>query len=171
MSLSGHVLCMRIHPLHEYSPTACAFTHCMNIHPLPVRTFTHCMCMCWISTACPSIYAFTHPLPPPSPLLPLELQDDMRALKDRMMMGGAARNKMLVKGGSSFNALVRAMKQVRGRGDNSGGRLQLQAHLSRDGRALSRANCTFMLGSRPMHCILFLPPALSCVVLWLLSVH
>jgi hypothetical protein len=38
--------------------------------------------------------------------------DEMKALKDRMMMGGAARNRMLVKGGSSFNALVRAMKQV-----------------------------------------------------------
>ncbi len=36
----------------------------------------------------------------------------MRAMKDRMLMGGPARNKLLVKGGSSFNALVRAMKQV-----------------------------------------------------------
>ena len=38
--------------------------------------------------------------------------DEIKALKDRMMLGGAARNRMLVKGGSSFNALVRAMKQV-----------------------------------------------------------
>ncbi|GFR41222.1 hypothetical protein Agub_g1895 [Astrephomene gubernaculifera] len=37
--------------------------------------------------------------------------EEMRALKERMMLGGAARNRMLVKGGSSFNALVRAMKQ------------------------------------------------------------
>ncbi|KAF5842331.1 hypothetical protein DUNSADRAFT_7645 [Dunaliella salina] len=38
-------------------------------------------------------------------------EDEMRALKDRMMLGGAARNRMLVKGGSAFNGLVRAMKQ------------------------------------------------------------
>ncbi|PNH01101.1 hypothetical protein TSOC_013030, partial [Tetrabaena socialis] len=38
-------------------------------------------------------------------------EDEMLALKDRMLLGGAARNRMLVKGGSSFNALVRAMKQ------------------------------------------------------------
>ncbi|GLI68927.1 hypothetical protein VaNZ11_013348 [Volvox africanus] len=36
---------------------------------------------------------------------------EMQALKERMLLGGAARNRMLVKGGSSFNALVRAMKQ------------------------------------------------------------
>ena len=28
-----------------------------------------------------------------------------------MVLGGAARNRMLIKGGSSFNALVRALKQ------------------------------------------------------------
>lgn len=28
-----------------------------------------------------------------------------------MILGGAARNRMLIKGGSSFNALVRALKQ------------------------------------------------------------
>ncbi|GLC35838.1 hypothetical protein PLESTB_000499600 [Pleodorina starrii] len=38
-------------------------------------------------------------------------EEEMRALKERMLLGGAARNRMLVKGGSSFNALVRAMKQ------------------------------------------------------------
>ncbi|GFH21531.1 uncharacterized protein HaLaN_18856 [Haematococcus lacustris] len=37
--------------------------------------------------------------------------DEFKAIKDRMLLGGAARNRMLVKGGSSFNALVRAMKQ------------------------------------------------------------
>ncbi|KAG2499362.1 hypothetical protein HYH03_002937 [Edaphochlamys debaryana] len=37
--------------------------------------------------------------------------EEMKALKERMLLGGAARNRMLVKGGSSFNALVRAMKQ------------------------------------------------------------
>lgn len=48
--------------------------------------------------------------------------EELRALKERMLSGAplpgmagssgaAARNKMLIKGGSSFNALVRAMKQ------------------------------------------------------------
>eukprot|EP00798_Chlamydomonas_sp_ICE-L_P008206 gene8206-1468_t len=50
-------------------------------------------------------------------------EDEAKALKDRMMLGGAARNRMLVKGGSSFNALVRAMKQdlVSGEGTGAGG--------------------------------------------------
>ncbi|KAF8067176.1 hypothetical protein HT031_002223 [Scenedesmus sp. PABB004] len=38
-------------------------------------------------------------------------EDELRALKERMALGGSARNRLLVKGGSSFNALVRAMKQ------------------------------------------------------------
>ncbi|KAI8467365.1 MAG: hypothetical protein J3K34DRAFT_395113 [Monoraphidium minutum] len=38
-------------------------------------------------------------------------EDELRGVKDRMTLGGPARNRMLVKGGSSFNALVRAMKQ------------------------------------------------------------
>jgi hypothetical protein len=41
----------------------------------------------------------------------LTQEDEVKALKDRMMLGGAARNKMLVKGASSFNALKRALKQ------------------------------------------------------------
>lgn len=40
---------------------------------------------------------------------------ELQALKDRLVLGGAAtaagRNKMLVRGASSFNSLVRAMKQ------------------------------------------------------------
>lgn len=32
-------------------------------------------------------------------------------LQDRMLLGGAARNRMLVHGASSFNGLVRALKQ------------------------------------------------------------
>jgi len=32
-------------------------------------------------------------------------------LQEKMVLGGAARNRMLIKGGSSFNALVRALKQ------------------------------------------------------------
>lgn len=31
--------------------------------------------------------------------------------QEKMVLGGAARNRMLIKGGSSFNALVRALKQ------------------------------------------------------------
>eukprot|EP00877_Chromochloris_zofingiensis_P001776 jgi/Chrzof1/1159/Cz01g42220.t1 len=38
-------------------------------------------------------------------------EDELKQLKERMTVGGPARNRMLVKGGSSFNALVRAMKQ------------------------------------------------------------
>ncbi|KAF6253208.1 hypothetical protein COO60DRAFT_1669441 [Scenedesmus sp. NREL 46B-D3] len=37
--------------------------------------------------------------------------DELRLLKEKMTAGGPARNRLLVKGGSSFNALVRAMKQ------------------------------------------------------------
>ncbi|KIY99883.1 centriole proteome protein [Monoraphidium neglectum] len=33
-------------------------------------------------------------------------EDELREIKDRMTLGGPARNRMLVKGGSSFNALV-----------------------------------------------------------------
>ena len=33
------------------------------------------------------------------------------SLQEKMVLGGAARNRMLIKGGSSFNALVRALKQ------------------------------------------------------------
>ncbi|WIA12641.1 hypothetical protein OEZ85_006293 [Tetradesmus obliquus] len=38
-------------------------------------------------------------------------EDELRLLKEKMTVGGPARNRLLVKGGSSFNALVRAMKQ------------------------------------------------------------
>eukprot|EP00878_Enallax_costatus_P033717 GHUV01037269.1.p1 GENE.GHUV01037269.1~~GHUV01037269.1.p1 ORF type:complete len:413 (+),score=115.75 GHUV01037269.1:321-1559(+) len=38
-------------------------------------------------------------------------EEELRHLKEKMTVGGAARNRLLVKGGSSFNALVRAMKQ------------------------------------------------------------
>ena len=39
-------------------------------------------------------------------------EDEIRGLKDRMLSGNfVQRNKMLVKGASSFNALVRALKQ------------------------------------------------------------
>eukprot|EP00891_Asterochloris_glomerata_P005550 jgi/Astpho2/5550/Aster-02810 len=38
-------------------------------------------------------------------------QAELQSIKERMLAGGSARNRMLVKGGSSFNALVRALKQ------------------------------------------------------------
>eukprot|EP00879_Flechtneria_rotunda_P031264 GHRR01034134.1.p1 GENE.GHRR01034134.1~~GHRR01034134.1.p1 ORF type:complete len:500 (+),score=163.75 GHRR01034134.1:2438-3937(+) len=38
-------------------------------------------------------------------------EHELRQLKEKMNVGGPARNRLLVKGGSSFNALVRAMKQ------------------------------------------------------------
>lgn len=45
----------------------------------------------------------------------LSQESELRDLKEKLVLGGAAtaagRNKMLVRGASSFNALVRAMKQ------------------------------------------------------------
>ncbi|KAL3152452.1 hypothetical protein ABBQ32_001497 [Trebouxia sp. C0010 RCD-2024] len=38
-------------------------------------------------------------------------ESEIQGLKEKMVLGGAARNRMLIKGGSSFNALVRALKQ------------------------------------------------------------
>ncbi|DBA91048.1 TPA: hypothetical protein ACH3X2_004154 [Trebouxia sp. C0005] len=38
-------------------------------------------------------------------------ESELQGLKEKMVLGGAARNRMLIKGGSSFNALVRALKQ------------------------------------------------------------
>lgn len=49
--------------------------------------------------------------------------EEIRALKDRFMTTGHSRNMMLVRGGSSFNSMVRAMKQGlldQGRGDPRG---------------------------------------------------
>ncbi|KAK9816546.1 hypothetical protein WJX72_001787 [[Myrmecia] bisecta] len=36
---------------------------------------------------------------------------ELRGLKEKLVLGGAARNRMLIKGGSSFNGLMRALKQ------------------------------------------------------------
>jgi hypothetical protein len=41
----------------------------------------------------------------------LDLTAFLGVLQEKMVLGGAARNRMLIKGGSSFNALVRALKQ------------------------------------------------------------
>ena len=39
------------------------------------------------------------------------ITEPVTSMQERMLAGGSARNRMLVKGGSSFNALVRALKQ------------------------------------------------------------
>ena len=39
------------------------------------------------------------------------ITEPVKLMQERMLAGGSARNRMLVKGGSSFNALVRALKQ------------------------------------------------------------
>ena len=39
------------------------------------------------------------------------ITEPVKLMQERMLAGGSARNRLLVKGGSSFNALVRALKQ------------------------------------------------------------
>lgn len=50
-------------------------------------------------------------VPEVPPALQTGLTEPASMMQERMLAGGSARNRMLVKGGSSFNALVRALKQ------------------------------------------------------------
>lgn len=50
-------------------------------------------------------------VPEAPPALQTGLTEPASMMQERMLAGGSARNRMLVKGGSSFNALVRALKQ------------------------------------------------------------